>query len=101
MDDFVLAGLAPERWWFIRTKLIHDLARQNKMELLLWDVWGLMEKEPTAEALRLLDGVAEHTQAGDATFSELLALYECETALKVPPVVTNFSPAVASYEVTL
>lgn len=38
------------------------------MELLLWDVWEVVETEPTAEDLRLLDRVAEFTQAGDAEF---------------------------------
>jgi hypothetical protein len=40
-------GLDPETdfkgWWFIRNRLIHDLAAQNKMELLLWHTWGLMD----------------------------------------------------------
>jgi len=34
------------------------------MELLLWDVWGLMQAEPDA-SLALVDEIAERTQAAD------------------------------------
>ena len=27
---------------YVRGHVIQDLAAQNKMEVLLWDVWGLM-----------------------------------------------------------
>jgi hypothetical protein len=98
-------GLSPDSdlkgWWFIRTRLMHDLARQNKMELLLWDAWGLMEKEPTEEDLKRLDSVAELTQAGNRSFADIRAIYEHEAALKVPPVVKSYSPAAATSEITL
>jgi hypothetical protein len=96
-------GLFPDSdlkgWWFIRSRLMHDLARQNKRELLLWDAWGLME--PTAEDVRLLDRAAELTQAGDAAFAALRALYEREAALRVPPAVRSYSPAAAPRQVAL
>lgn len=34
-------GLAPDSdlkaWWFIRSRLLHDVAAQNKMGVLRWD----------------------------------------------------------------
>jgi hypothetical protein len=90
-------------WWFIRNRLVHDLAAQNKMELLLWDTWGLMDfgAEPTGRDLTLLDRVARLTQAGDEAFDEIRAIYEREAILKVPPVVTSYSPVGEPSEVTL
>jgi len=90
-------------WWFIRNRLVHDLAAQNKMELLLWDTWGLMNfgAEPTERDLALLDRVARLTQAGDEAFDEMRAIYESEAILKAPPVVTSYSPVGEPGEATL
>jgi AraC-like DNA-binding protein len=71
-------GLAPELAQprglsFVRGHVVQDLAALNKMELLLWDVWGLMEADVGAE-LALLDEVAEHTQAADG-FADARRLY--------------------------
>lgn len=90
-------------WWFIRSRLVHDLARQNKMELLLWDVWGLTEYEirPTEDDLALLDRLAKLTQAGNDVFDEMQTIYEQEASLKVPSVVTCYSPWAEPTEVVL
>ncbi len=78
-------------WWFIRNRLIHDLATQNRMELLLWDNWGLMDYdyEPTNEDLTLLDEVAQVTQRGH--LAEKQALYQ-RPEFVVPLTVKSFSP---------
>jgi hypothetical protein len=82
-DGTLLKGL-----WFIRQKLVQDLAALNKMELLLWDRWGLgsPESQPTDRDLALLDKVAVLTQAGNEAFPEMRAIYENEAGLKVPPI---------------
>jgi hypothetical protein len=107
------AGEADPNWfgfedmrglWFIRGNLILDLAAQNKRELLLWDSWGLMLKDIetyTKEEWRLLDKVAVLTQAGNEAFTEMQAIYEEEVGLKVPRVVTCYSPVGEPLEVTL
>ena len=88
--------------WFIRHKLVQDLAALNRAELLLWDCWGLMlEEAPNDEDLALLDKVAALTQAGNDAFPELQQIYEHGRGLKVTPVVMNFSPAAEPGEVTL
>jgi hypothetical protein len=86
---------------FILQKLIQDLATQNKRELLLWDVWGLMLTDPTAEDEALLDDVAAVTQGGDATFGRVRALYASAPGLAVAPPVMSFSPVAKPAEVAL
>ncbi len=101
-EDF---GLAPESdrngWWFVRDRLVRDLAAQNRSELLLWDSWGLMEGEPDEDELALLDEVAWLTEAGDSAFEDMRGLYEGEAGLRVPPVVNRHSPAVGLHPASL
>jgi hypothetical protein len=96
-------GLAPELSQprglsFVRSHVVQDLAALNKMELLLWDVWGLMRAESDAE-LALLDEVAERTQAADG-FADSRRLH-ATSGLAVPNRVRCLSPAVGPHEVTL
>jgi hypothetical protein len=86
---------------FIQQKLIQDLATQSKRELLLWDVWGLMLTDPTAQEQALLDEVARVTQGGDATFGRARALYESAPGLAVAPPVMSYSPVAEPVEVAL
>jgi hypothetical protein len=77
--------------------LIHrDWARAYgvifSMELLPWDVWGLMPRDDAGlldERKALLDRVAALTLAGDDAFSEVRAIYQSDDRLRVPPVVFN------------
>jgi hypothetical protein len=96
-------GLAPELpqprgLSFVRGHVVQDLAALNKMELLLWDVWGLMRAELDAE-LALLDEVAERTQAADG-FAGARRLY-ATPGLAVPSRVWCLSPAVGPREIAL
>jgi hypothetical protein len=121
-DQFLVAGEAwqmcrageadPNRFgfedmrglWFIRGNLILDLAAQNKMELLLWDSWGLMQSDMetwTDQEWRLLDEVATLTQAGNESFPEMQAIYEGNASLKVPRLIKTYSPVDGPGEVTL
>lgn len=79
-------------WSYLRHNLVHDLAALNKAEMVLWDYWGIMEKEEPSseEELGLLDRVAEVILA-DASLQELKNLYE-EPGLRVPATVTSYSP---------
>jgi hypothetical protein len=82
-------------WPYLRHNLVHDLAALNKVEMILWDDWGLLEQQTMLEDdLRLLDKVAEATLApGDAAFDELRRVYQDEERLRVPSEVTSYSPA--------
>jgi hypothetical protein len=96
-------GLAPELRQprglpFVRGHVIQDLAALNKMELLLWDVWGGMLPETPVEPA-LLDEVAERTQATDG-FADVRRLY-ATPGLAVPGRVRCLSPAAGPHDVTL
>jgi len=78
--------------WFLAANVVRDLASLNRMEMLPWDVWGLMgmnDAALTGEKKALLDRVAGLTLAGDGAFAEVRAIYESDDRLRVPPVVFN------------
>jgi hypothetical protein len=82
-----LAGL-----WFVGGNVLRDLASLNRMEMLPWDVLGMMDMNDAAltdEKKALLDKVAALTLAGDNKFAEVCATYEFDERLRVPPVVFN------------
>jgi hypothetical protein len=83
---------------FVRGHVIQDLAALNKMELLLWDVWGMMRPGPGADDA-LIDEAAERTQAADA-FGDLQRLH-ARPGLAVPDRFLCLSPAVGPHEATL
>jgi hypothetical protein len=96
-------GLAPELpqprgLSFVRSHVVQDRAALNKMEPLLWDVWGLMQAELDAE-LALLDEVAERTQEADG-FADARRLYGTPGRAG-PSRVRCLSPVVSPHEVTL
>ena len=112
-DQFVVAGQAwrscrtgerdPERFgifdmhgmWFICANLLRDLAALNRLELLPWDFWGLLETEYGDYGdveLSLLDRIASLTTGGDAAFDELRALYDADVRLRVPAVIQSHRP---------
>lgn len=78
--------------WYVAGNVVRDLASLNRMEMLPWDVWGLMATEDAAitdEKKLLLDRVAALTLAGDSAFAQLRAVYEADDRLRVAPVVFN------------
>ena len=78
--------------WFIAGNVLRDLASLNRMEMLPWDVWGMMDMNDEAltdEKKALIDRVAALTLAGDDAFAEVRAIYESDERLRVPPVVFN------------
>jgi len=79
--------------WFIRGNVIRDLASLNKMELLPWDCWGLIEDdfENHSEGdLTLLDQVASLTLSDKLSFSKIRSIYKANKGLLVPPVISSF-----------
>lgn len=64
---------------FIRGNVLRDLLSLNKIELLPWDFWGMMQTpvaESTAEQLALVDQAAALTLAGNEAFAEVRSIYE-------------------------
>lgn len=80
--------------WFIRGNLLRDLAALNKVELLPWDCWGLIDKgEDAIDAadMALLDQVAGLTQESNAAFAQVRDVYEGDARLRVPPVIRSYT----------
>jgi hypothetical protein len=78
--------------WFIAAELIRDVAALNKMEMLVWDVWGAMPQPNSrlnARQLGYFDQLAELTRDPDTAFDDLMALYRYDKGTQVPPVVFN------------
>ena len=81
-------------WPYLRHNLIHDLAALNKVEMLLWDEWGLIQQEGTSDTdLELLDRIAHTTQSMSVPLDEVQGWYEADTRLRVPRTVMSYSPA--------
>lgn len=88
------AGVAdPERFgveewrgaWMVRNNVLRDLAALNRVELLPWDSWGLMDRESRlgeGPADELVDRAAEVVEGGD--WNAALRLYEAEERLRAP-----------------
>lgn len=89
---FDMSGL-----WFIRGNVVRDLASLNKLELLPWDCWGVIDRDFAtlpAEDLALLDRVAGLTGVtGNALFPDIRSLYEGNNQLRVPPVINSYTQA--------
>ncbi|MGE5250938.1 MAG: transglutaminase domain-containing protein [Bacteroidota bacterium] len=80
--------------WFVRGDLIRDVAALNKMELLPWDSWGLMEEAhyPFPEdELAFLDHVADLSGGDVPDFWSLERLYETDTRLHVPDEIKSYA----------
>jgi len=100
-DQFIVAGRAwqmchsgladPERFGifdmhglgFIRGNLVRDVAAINKVELLPWDCWGIIESpEPNPPAdLALLDQLAGLTCGDVPDFETVRQLYKSDVRL--------------------
>lgn len=82
------ARFGVDRWWgawFIRNNVVRDLAALNKVELLPWDRWGLMdERSPLGGGSvdHLVDEAAALTVAGD--WPAFRRLYEQDDRLHAP-----------------
>lgn len=92
-------GADPERFgildfwgaWFVRNNVVRDLAALNKMELLPWDGWGLMnvaDEHGGGPAASLVDTAAEAIVADD--WLEPRRLYDGNDLLRVPEQVVSY-----------
>jgi len=79
--------------WFIRGNLVRDVAALNKIELLPWDGWGLIDRtdeQISVSALSLLDEAASMT-ANVVDFEAVRDAYESHAGLAVPQVVKSYT----------
>lgn len=90
-DLFGLSIIKEQGQWWIAQNLIRDLAALNRVDMLPWDVWGMMPG-PTAtisdEDGKFLDRVAALTLGGDDALAERQEIY-VDSRVKVPHQVFN------------
>ena len=79
--------------WFVRGNLIRDIAALNKLELLPWDIWGLIDRgdaDISQKELELLDRVASMTY-DKVDFRAIRRVYEKHDGLVVPTIIKSYS----------
>jgi hypothetical protein len=82
--------------WFVRGNLLRDVASLNKVELLPWDSWGVIEahdEDLSTDDLALLDQVADLTSGDVPQFDRLRHLYEDDDRLRVPKTIRSYTQA--------
>jgi hypothetical protein len=110
-DQFLVAGRAwqlcrhkeadPETFgifdmhglWFVRGNLIRDIAALNKMPLLPWDRWGLIDRRDedlAEEDLSLLDNIAG-ASAAEIDYQRVRKVYSANDRLRVPQVINSYT----------
>jgi hypothetical protein len=80
--------------WFVRGNFIRDVASLNKVELLPWDGWGIIEardEELSVEDLAFLDRVAELTRGDVPEFDKVHKLYENDNRFHVPATIHSYT----------
>ncbi|MFI6929784.1 transglutaminase domain-containing protein [Streptomyces sp. NPDC050287] len=88
---------------FVAGNIRLDLAALNKVETLLWDVWGEDGEfgEPLSEASRELYDRVSLTVADDVPFDAARTLFAEEDALRTPKTVLCMAPYNGTSRVTL
>ncbi len=90
-DTFGIADM--KGLWFVRGDLVRDVASLNKMELLPWDAWGLIEGQDealSAADLAALDAMAELTAGDVPEFDKVRQEYENDKRWVVPSVIQSY-----------
>ena len=80
--------------WFVRGNVVRDLAALNKIEMLPWDAWGLVDRpedELSAQDRTLVNRAAELGSTPSASLNELQNLYEANESLRVPREIRSYS----------
>ncbi|WP_335978157.1 transglutaminase-like domain-containing protein [Streptomyces sp. CA2R106] len=94
---------------FVAGDIRLDLAALNKVETLLWDVWGPgSEADPECAAgtglpagLRDLYDIAARVTSGEVSFAEVRALFADHDGLRTPATVLSLAPFNGPSRVTL
>lgn len=72
-----------------------DVAALNKVETLLWDIWGAgagSDAELTEPTRNLYDQVSQLTGRDDVPFDAVRALFTQDDRLRTPHTVTSLAP---------
>ena len=85
----------------IRGNLVRDIAFLNKVEILGWDYWGIIEADDSSlneDDLALLDRASTLSIDSGESFHELRSFYLSDMRLRVPPIVRRFDDVTFTYE---
>lgn len=89
--------------WYIRDRLIQDIAALNKMEMLLWDAWGLMlhhqEPEKYEHEQNFLDEIAEMSLETNKHHDMLVHTYHTDKRLSIGKKIMSYSPVAKAREI--
>lgn len=79
---------------YLAHNLVFDLAALNRVELLLWDRWGLLldEAGPDEPVQARLDGLAEALNQPDRGLADVRALFEADDVRVPDQVITEAPP---------
>ena len=89
--------------WFVAGSVRLDVAALNKVETLLWDIWGAgagTDEEFDEDTRAVFDGPAELT-AAEVRFDEVRKLYATDENLRAPRTVLSLAPFSGPVQVTL
>jgi hypothetical protein len=84
--------------WYVRNRLMQDLAVLNKKETLIWDFWGMMLNASvpnpvvTDGQLVILDELAAILTNSCENLSALTNFYLTQPQLVIPKILTTLSP---------
>ncbi|NJP48075.1 transglutaminase domain-containing protein [Streptomyces sp. PRB2-1] len=90
--------------WFVAGDIRLDLAALNKVETLLWDIWGAgadNDADLTPEILALYDRAAAVTAGPAVDFAAARELFTAEDGLRTPATVRSLAPLRGPAYVTL
>jgi len=78
--------------WFVRGNVVRDIAALNKVPLLPWDGWGLIDgtdEQISSVDLDFLDQVAR-VCSGEIDYPTVRELYSNDARLKVPSIINSY-----------
>jgi Transglutaminase-like superfamily len=80
---------------FVRGDFIRDVASLNKVELLPWDCWGIIEKSELGDPtdLAFLDRLAGMTSGDVPDFETVRDLYQSDARLRVDSEIHSYGSA--------
>jgi hypothetical protein len=81
--------------WFVRGDFVRDVAALNKMSLLPWDGWGIIDvsdDEMLPADTAFLDQLAGLT-AEDVTFDQVRTIFETDDRVRVPAQIKSYTDA--------
>lgn len=79
--------------WFVRGDFVRDVAALNKVELLPWDCWGLIngtDDEISLEDMDFLDHLAELTSGDVPNLVEVRSIYESDQRVRMGEIIGSY-----------